>query len=149
MRKTPFAVLAVTALLGSVPSPAQAHHGAADLYDMSKPVTLKGTITKFEWTNPHAYIYLEVKGDDGKVVEWEVEMMSLNHLRGYGWTRSTVKPGDMIVADGDGVIVVPRAQAEEVARYAKKIIDEDKAARRRLYQKLGLPPDPSIEPNQS
>jgi 4-hydroxy-4-methyl-2-oxoglutarate aldolase len=55
-----------------------------------------------------------------------------------------VLPGDVVVADGDGVVVVPRAQAEDVARYARKIIEDDKEQRRELYRKLGLPPDPSI-----
>jgi 4-hydroxy-4-methyl-2-oxoglutarate aldolase len=56
-----------------------------------------------------------------------------------------VIPGDVVVADGDGVVVVPRAQAEVVARYARTILDNDKAGRRELYRELGLPGDPSIE----
>jgi regulator of RNase E activity RraA len=56
-----------------------------------------------------------------------------------------VMPGDVVVADGDGVVVVPRGVAADVARYAKKIIDDDKAGRRELYKKLGLPEDPSVK----
>ena len=79
---------------------ARAHHSTA-MYDTQNPVTITGKVTRFEWTNPHAFVYLEVTDDQtGKVVEWEVEMMSLNHLRSYGWTSRTVKPGETITATG-------------------------------------------------
>ena len=80
-------------------TPLFAHHSTA-MYDMQNPVTVSGVVTKFEWTNPHAFVYLEVKDAKGGVVEWEVEMMSLNHLRAFGWTRNTVKAGDVISATG-------------------------------------------------
>jgi uncharacterized protein DUF6152 len=76
-----------------------AHHSTA-MYDMNHPVTVTGVVKRFEWTNPHAFVYLEVKDDKGNPVEWEVEMMSLNHLRGYGWTRDTVKVGETISCTG-------------------------------------------------
>jgi len=77
-----------------------AHHSTA-MYDTQNPVTITGTVKKFEWTNPHAFVYLEVKDEKtGQLVEWEVEMMSINHLRSYGWTSRTVKPGDVMNAMG-------------------------------------------------
>src|SRR5215510_9511728 len=79
--------------------PAFAHHSTA-MYDMNHPVTVTGVVKRFEWTNPHAFVFLEVKDEKGNMVEWEVEMMSLNHLRGYGWTSKTVKPGDTISCTG-------------------------------------------------
>ena len=84
-------------LLSGAPS---AHHSTA-MYDGQNPVTITGTVKKFEWTNPHAFVYIEVKDEKtGKVVEWECEMMSLNHLRAYGWTSRTVKAGETISATG-------------------------------------------------
>jgi len=77
-----------------------AHHSTA-MYDSQNPVTITGAVKKFEWTNPHAFVYIEVKDPKtGALVEWECEMMSLNHLRGYGWTSKTVKPGEVITATG-------------------------------------------------
>lgn len=93
------AVLAACIGVLSVVVPALAHHSTA-MYDMANPVTVTGTVTRFEWTNPHAVIYLDVKNDKGESEEWEMAMMSLNHLRSYGWTRSTVKPGDKISCTG-------------------------------------------------
>jgi hypothetical protein len=79
--------------------PARGHHSTA-MYDMANPVTVRGAVTRFEWTNPHAFIFLEAKDASGQLVEWEIEMMSLNHLRSYGWVRTTVKAGDIIAATG-------------------------------------------------
>ena len=75
--------------------PVAAHHSTA-MYDNEHPVTVTGMVKKFDWTNPHAFVYLEVKDEKGNTVDWEVEMMSLNHLRSYGWTSKTVKPGDKV-----------------------------------------------------
>ena len=80
-------------------APAIAHHSTS-MYDMANPVTVSGVVKRFDWTNPHAFVYLQVKDEKGNVVEWEVEMMGLNHLRNYGWTRATVKPGDVISCTG-------------------------------------------------
>src|SRR5437867_3274037 len=77
-----------------------AHHSTA-MYDSEHRITINGTVKKFDWTNPHAFIYLEVKDEkSGQMVEWEVEMMSLNHLRSYGWTSKTVKAGDIVSCTG-------------------------------------------------
>ena len=98
MRKRFMGVIAaMTLLIGAVPL--SAHHSTA-MYNMSNPTTVTGVVKRFEWTNPHAYIYLEVTDEQGKKVEWTVEMMSLNHLKGYGWSHTTVKPGDLISCTG-------------------------------------------------
>ena len=89
------AAVAVLVMTGA----AGAHHSTA-MYDAQNPVTVTGAVKRFEWTNPHAFVYLEVTDAQGKTVEWEIEMMSLNHLRSYGWTSRTVKPGEMISATG-------------------------------------------------
>jgi hypothetical protein len=90
-------ILAFGLLGGSMP--VAAHHSTT-MYNMASPTTVTGVVKKFEWTNPHAYIYLEVKGEDGKTATWQIEMMSLNHLKSYGWTRKTVNEGDVISCTG-------------------------------------------------
>jgi Family of unknown function (DUF6152) len=97
MKRHRIAFLAIVCLLATA-GIVSAHHSTA-MYDTANPVTISGVVKKFDWTNPHAFIYVEVN-DNGKTVEWEVEMMSLNHLRSYGWTSKTVKPGDMISCTG-------------------------------------------------
>lgn len=94
--------LLVTAigLLASI-SPLLAHHSFAAEYDPSKKVTLKGVVTKFEWTNPHSHIYLDVKGADGKVANWNLELASPNMMQRNGWTRHSVQEGDEVTITAD------------------------------------------------
>ena len=79
--------------------PAMAHHGFAAEFDSSKRITLKGTVTKFEWTNPHAWFHIDVRNDDGTVANWGFEMSSPNVLYRKGWTRDSLKPGDAITVE--------------------------------------------------
>ena len=92
-------VLALSLGVILIPAPSFAHHSTA-MYNMANPVTVTGVVKRFEWTNPHAFIYLEVTDEKGAKVEWAIEMMSLNHLKSYGWTHTTVKPGDVISCTG-------------------------------------------------
>jgi hypothetical protein len=77
--------------------PALAHHSFAAEYDAKNKIELKGVVTKFEWTNPHAHFYLDVKDADGKVVNWNLELASPNMMQRNGWTRHSLKEGDVVV----------------------------------------------------
>jgi hypothetical protein len=77
-----------------------AHHSFAAEYDATKPIKLSGTVTKLEWTNPHARFYLDVKDPSGNVTNWEFELGGPNGLLRRGWTRNSLKPGDMVTVDG-------------------------------------------------
>jgi len=83
-----------------VSAPAFAHHSVAE-YDMASTTTLKGTVTKFEWSNPHAYIYLQAKDDKGNMAEWSIELGSLGMLSRINWKKDTLKPGDEITVYGN------------------------------------------------
>lgn len=92
-------VIAVAGMLASA-VPMFAHHSFAAEYDASKPVELHGTVTKVEWTNPHARFYLDVKDADGKVTNWNLELASPNVLARNGWTRHSLKEGDVVTVQG-------------------------------------------------
>ena len=88
------ALLAVVASVACV-APALAHHSFA-MFDQSKDVTLKGTVTEFQWTNPHAFIHIEVPNDSGAQEVWQVELNSPNNLKRQGWKSTSVKTGDKV-----------------------------------------------------
>lgn len=77
-----------------------AHHSFQAEYDAKKPVNLSGTVTKVEWTNPHARFYVDVKDTNGKVTSWNFELASPNVLRRLGWSRDFLKPGDAVTVLG-------------------------------------------------
>jgi len=97
MRAT-FAIVVAGLLLAAVP--AVAHHSFAAEFDANKPIKLTGTVTKIEWMNPHAYFYIDVKDESGKVTNWGLEMGSPNGLMRQGWSRNSMKIGDEITVEG-------------------------------------------------
>lgn len=99
MRTKSILSLIFLGILFFVSGPVFAHHGSA-AYDMSKTVTVTGTITDFQFVNPHVLIAMDVKDPSGKVDKWQGELTSPNHLARAGWTKSTLKPGDQITLIG-------------------------------------------------
>ena len=85
------AVLGVAALVGA----ASAHHSFA-VFDMSTQKTIEGTVSDFQWTNPHTWTWVDVKSDDGTVTKYGFEGMSPNFLGRRGWSKNTLKPGDHV-----------------------------------------------------
>lgn len=92
--------LAAAGVLMLAGAPVVAHHAFAAEFDGSKPVTLKGTVIKMEWVNPHAWLHMEVKGPDGKTVAWAVEGGAPNALLRRGWNKNSVPPGTQVTVEG-------------------------------------------------
>lgn len=90
--------------------PALAHHAFVAEYDATKSTTLRGVVTKVEWTNPHARFYVDVKDSGGKATNWNLELASPNALRRLGWTRDVLKVGDQV-----SVLVAPAKDGAKMA----------------------------------
>jgi len=79
-----------------------AHHSFTAEYDIKKPISMTGTVTSVEWQNPHTWFYIDVKDDAGNVTNWGMELASPNLLVRNGWTKSTLKTGDLVDVEGYG-----------------------------------------------
>ena len=108
---------ATLAVCGSL----SAHHGTAASYDMSKSVTVKGTVTEFRWANPHVQLYFDVKDDQGNVVHWGGEMLSPAVLSRRGFNRNTLRPGDQVT-----VTLSPSKVGNPVGVVGQIVVDNDK-----------------------
>ncbi len=93
-----FTVLVPGIVLAAMPL--LAHHSFAAQYDDKKPVTLKGTVSKFDWSNPHVYLFLDVTDAGGKIVNWAIEWESRIELKRAGWTHDSIKVGDAVTVEG-------------------------------------------------
>src|SRR5581483_12200907 len=93
----------------------EAHHGNT-AYDPDHPITITGRVTEFVWSNPHCQIYLDVKDAKGKIVGWSVESQSPGILRRNGWSRDSIKPGDLI-----SVTLIPAKSGAPVGFSGEKL----------------------------
>jgi hypothetical protein len=91
-------ILLAVFLLLLISIPAFAHHGTSR-YDMDKTVTLNGTVTGFDWGNPHCLVHLDVKGDKGDMQHWTLELASPFTMSHAGWSKDSLMNGDMLVAE--------------------------------------------------
>ena len=93
-------VIGIAAFALGAAAPLAAHHAFAAEFDVNQPVKVKGTITKVEWVNPHAWLYVDVKGDDGKVVNWRFELGAPNAMIRLGWRKDSVPAGLEVAITG-------------------------------------------------
>ncbi|HEV2523391.1 MAG TPA: DUF6152 family protein [Candidatus Acidoferrales bacterium] len=100
--------------------PALAHHGGSE-YDQDHPVTLKGSVTEFDWNNPHCQIFVDVKDDKGKVVSWSLETYAPAVMKRAGWSRETLHAGDEVT-----ITVIPSKRGNPVGMVRKVVLPSGK-----------------------
>ena len=106
-------------------APAFAHHSFA-VYDHTRTLTLRGTVTRFQWTNPHGFIEMDVQQSDGSVKHYSVELTSINMMQRVGWRSNMIKPGDTVQ-----VVVAPLLSGEPVGLGLEVVLADGKT--------MGLP----------
>ena len=108
-------LLTLGAIVMAGVAPLSAHHSFAAEYDSKAPLTLTGVVSKVEWTNPHTYVYIDVKEEGGKMVTWAFEGYPPNTLKRTGFTRDSVKAGTTITITGwNARIAANRAAGREI-----------------------------------
>ena len=100
VKRIPAALLVLAIVLLTGIRPLLAHHAFAAEYDANRQVLLTGNVTKIDWTNPHAHFFLDVRDGSGKVSSWDLELASPNTLERGGWTRKSLKIGDVVTVNG-------------------------------------------------
>src|SRR5260370_40750498 len=108
-------VIPITAALLALAVPAVAHHSFAAEFDADRPITVKGNVTKMDWVNPHSWIYVDVKDESGKVVNWRFEMGPPNQLLRMGWRKDSAPAGTPVEIQGY------RAKSGEAVANAKPV----------------------------
>ena len=98
MKRNLLVLLAAVGSLVIFSGSAMAHHGVAG-YDMTKTITVHGTVSKFDWSNPHVVVYVDAKNDTGEMQHWTIEFASPVHMVRAGWSKNSMKTGDEIVID--------------------------------------------------
>ena len=123
----------------TVSAPLFAHHGAAAL-DTDKNLTMKGTVTEWFWANPHCFIQMDVKDDQGQMVHWVVETSAPPSMINSGWTKQTLKPGDLVT-----VTVNPVKSGRTVGRVVEVVLPSGQ----KLSGGFGSQPSPTGTPGDA